>query len=180
MPKTLVSLLAAAWWLAASPQSRPTSVGGQTATPIPTSIEAAEAEGAAHPKGVGPLATLYAEAFGSTERKCADAEGHVAVRSGDFVAGAFDRYWHMGLSGRKVWWTPRQTTETWPALQLRAAKLDAPDVTANWSFGSVVSNSNGYFYNTLFTLPQTGRWLVVVTSGNNWGCFILTEIYESK
>jgi hypothetical protein len=24
--------------------------------------------------------------------------------------------------------------------------------------------------------PEVGKWLVVVTSGNNWGCFVLDEI----
>ena len=76
---------------------------------------------------------------------------------------------------RKVWWTPRQGTAM-PPMQVRAVKLDSPTVTVQWSFPSVVRNENGQFYNTLFRFPELGRWLVVVTAGNNWGCFILDEI----
>jgi hypothetical protein len=57
-----------------------------------------------------------------------------------------------------------------------AAKVGAPDVTVSWTFPSVVSNENGFFFNTLFRFPEAGKWLVVVTSGNNWSCFILDEI----
>jgi hypothetical protein len=147
----------------------------QTAVP-PSTVEAAEAEGAKFPKAESALEPgMYGEAFGAKERKCVDAETHVAARSGEFVAGAFDRHWHMGNSGRKVWWAPMQTA-TMPPMLLRASKIGAPEATVTWTFPSVVSNENGYFFNTTFWFPAVGKWLVVVTSGNNWGCFLLDEI----
>jgi hypothetical protein len=81
----------------------------------------------------------------------------------------------MGNTGRKVWWAPLQTA-TMPPMLLRAAKIGAPEKTVTWTFPSVVSNENGYFFNTTFWFPEIGKWLVIVTSGNNWGCFILDEI----
>jgi hypothetical protein len=118
---------------------------------------------------------LYGQAFGPTERRCVDAEKHVTARSGEFVAGPFEEYVMMaGSRQRKVWWTPRQTA-VMPPMQLRATKVAAPAVAVNWTFPSVVRNENGYFFNTTFRFPEAGKWLAVVTSGNNWGCFILEE-----
>lgn len=150
-------------------------------TPPPQTVEAAEAEGARYPKASGGAEqAMYDDAFGPKERKCVDAdEGkHVAARSGEFVAGPFDRHVMFGSpksARRKVWWAPRQTA-VMPPMQLRAAKVGAPDVTVIWTFPSVVSNENGFFFNTTFRFPEAGKWLVVVSSGNNWGCFILDEI----
>jgi hypothetical protein len=143
--------------------------------PPPPTIEAAEAEGAKYPKADSAAEHgMYAKAFGPKDRKCVDAESHLAARSGEFVAGAFDHHWKMG-NGRKVWWAPMQTATMAPML-LRATKIGAPGTTVTWNFPSVVSNENGYFFNTTFRFPEAGKWLVVVTSGNNWGCFLLDEM----
>jgi hypothetical protein len=150
-------------------------------SPPPRTVEAAEAEGAKHPKATGTEQTMYADAFGPTDRRCVDADGAATnrtARSGEFVAGPFNPPVFMGSPQqykRKVWWAPRQGTAT-PPMQFRAVKVDSPALTAQWSFPSVVWNENGQFYNTLFRLPEVGRWLVVVTAGNNWGCFIVDEV----
>lgn len=150
----------------------------QSTPPPPKTVEAAAAEGARYPKAsVATEHAMYGEAFGPKERKCVDAEKHITARSGEFVAGPFDNHVMMGTPGnyrRKVWWAPRQTA-VMPPMQLRAAKVGAPDVTVSRTFPSVVHNENGFFFNTLFRFPEVGKWLVVVTSGTNWGCFILDE-----
>ena len=80
-------------------------------TPPPQTIEAAE--GARYPKASGGAEqAMYDEAFGPKERKCVDAdEGkHVAARSGEFVAGPFDRHVMFGSpksARRKVWWAEK-------------------------------------------------------------------------
>ncbi|MEO7191931.1 MAG: hypothetical protein ABI051_12825 [Vicinamibacterales bacterium] len=104
------------------------------------------------------------------------------AKSGEFVAGPFDQYVTIAGSGRrKVWWAPMDSaTATMPPLEVRAVKIDAPDVTVNWTLPSVVKNENGYFFNTMIVFPENGKWLVVVSSGRNWGCFVLKEIGALK
>jgi hypothetical protein len=80
----------------------------------PTTVAAAEADGAMHakPDASAQPAALYGEAFGPTDRRCVDAETHVTARSGEFVAGPFETHiMFPSLNGprRKVWWAPRQT-----------------------------------------------------------------------
>jgi len=142
----------------------------------PRTVDAAEAEGARYPKAGGIAEqAMYGEAFGPKERRCVDAETHVTARSGEFVAGPFDTHVVMAGSGqRKVWWAPRQTANM-PPMQFRAAKIGAPDVSVSWSFPSIVWNANGYFFNTTIRFPEVGKWVVVVTSGDNWGCFLLDQ-----
>jgi hypothetical protein len=155
----------------------------QERTPVPTTVDAAEAAGAKHPKAQGTQPAMYADAFGPTDRRCVDADGAATnrtARSGEFVAGPFNPPVFMGNprgpqgAQRKVWWTPRQGTAM-PPLQLRAAKLDSPGVTVNWTLPSVARANQEDFYNTFIRFPEVGKWIVVVTAGNNWGCFLIEE-----
>ena len=143
----------------------------------PRTVDAAAAEGAKHPKAGGTEPVMYANAFGPKERQCVDAEKHLTARSGEFVAGPFDTHVMMAGLGRKVWWAPRQGAAM-PPMQFRAVKITPSDstVAVTWTFASVVRNENGYFFNTTFRFPEVGKWLVVVTSGDNWGCFLLDEV----
>ncbi len=146
-------------------------------------VEMAEADGATYPKAsTGAGSSVYATAFGSQERRCVDAETHVVARSGEFVAGPFDKYMTMaGTRRRKVWWAPQDAaTAFMPPLQVHATKVGAPDVTVNWTLHTVARNENGYFFNTMILFPENGKWLVVVSSGNNWGCFLLNETLAPK
>ena len=162
----------------------------------PQAVEAAEAEGAKHPRitVTGPEEAVYAEAFGPRERRCVDVGKHPTVRSGDFVAGPFhERIVMAGTQKRKIWWTPRQMPAT-PVLHLRATRIGSPDGVASYTFAQTarpvaLSDVQAYrnggprpvpngpsFFPTEVRLPQAGNWLVIVTSGDNWGCFILDEI----
>ena len=120
----------------------------------PTTIEAAEAEGARHPQASGTEQAMYVAAFGPTDRRCVDADRGATnrtARSGEFVAGPFNPPVFMGSPQtyqRKVWWAPRQGTAM-PPMRFRAAKMGSPTVTVERSFPSVVWNENGQFYNTL-------------------------------
>jgi hypothetical protein len=103
----------------------------------PQAVEAAEAEGAKHPRITVTEAedAVYAEAFGPRERRCVDVGKHLTVRSGDFVAGPFhERIFMAGSNKRKIWWTPRQMPST-PVLHLRGTRIGSPEVVASYTFG---------------------------------------------
>jgi hypothetical protein len=185
-------------------------------------VEAAEAEGANHPRTNvdGPEDKTYAAAFGPRERLCVDVGKNPTVRSGDFVAGPFhERIMRPDISGqgvlkRKIWWAPKQMPELvpylgldsvhfWealrqlpfpPVLHLRATRIGSPAVVTAFRFERITrpiaqSELEAYrngtgprpiggrpFFPTEVRLPSAGNWLVVVTSGDNWGCFIVDEI----
>jgi hypothetical protein len=160
----------------------PSVIIAQTVAPPPRTVEAAEAEGARHPKTSATADdAMYADAFGPRDRPCVDAETHVTARSGEFVAGPFDYHVMMNPAAprRKVWWALKQTAIMQP-MHLRAVKIGAPEVTVAWTFPSVARNENGFLFPTTFRFPEVGKWLVIVTSGDNWGCFLLDEIDLSK
>ncbi len=153
-------------------------------------IEAAEAEGAAHPRvdaaepsyhsigGDAIMRKMLASVAGTSERRCVETERHPAVRSGDIVAGTFDvRALILTVPPedrpqRKLWWAPVHMSKA-PELRIRAGKLNAPGVTATLNFESKAPVD---FFPSGVRLPEPGRWILVVTSGSNWGCFIYDEI----
>lgn len=172
----LVLVFQASSATADSTRSHAANSSDQSPAAPPQTVEAAEAEGTRYPAAaVTTDQAMYGEAFGPRARQCVDAEGHAAARSGEFVAGAFDAHIMMAGAGRKVWWTPRQDADL-PPMHLRAAKLGAPGIVVSWTFPSIVRNENGRFFNTTIRFPERGKWLVVVTSGTNWGCFLLDEL----
>ena len=184
-------VLLAAWGVASFAAS--TSVNPSQQSPA---ITAAEAEGAAYPRPTEDKKDSTPQVFevapGTSERRCTEAKGRW-VRSGEFLAGAFDDYygwlWRQGVS--KMSWTPAfapsgigraaEVVDPW-TLTIKATRLDAQ--------ASVVSTQartlsrgvlpNGDLTKTVFfsgvglLLPSPGRWLVVGTAGPNWGCFIFS------
>ncbi len=60
-------------------------------------------------------------------------------------------------------------------LVVRGVLLGSPSDTvrftlAEWSRGLP---DGEFYYVSHFAWPKTGHWLVVATSGSDWGCFIL-------
>ena len=108
-------------------------------------------------------------------RKCVAANPNESeIRSGDFLIGA-EVGGSLGapMAGReaKIYWVPRHPA-VGDTLVVRATLLDSPAdtsrfVSANWAV------STGWFYASGYLLPKSGRWLVIATSGPDWGCFIL-------
>lgn len=161
------------------------TAAAQTPPPIPSTVEAAEAEGAQHPRPTAINANPdFAQAVGPSDRKCVDvnASNSVAVRSGDFIAGPFDRRVLMGPPGpnqkRKVWWLSHPEPGLGSTLQVRAVKLSAPSVTDRFTFDVVGRNAPFFPSQIRFRVP--GDWLVIVTSGESWGCFLMDEVLPSS
>jgi hypothetical protein len=176
-----------------APAATPTSVTDSRATAgvttpsvvAPGSIADAEVEARRHPQA--PLPSQGRAAFqdspGIAERTCVDVERYrplapeAGVRSGEFIAGPFALYaseWksQQGNFG-KLWWIPLHTN-AFPGLTVRAVLLDDPSIRRVFSESIVGHGSGGAFYPSTVVLPTPGRWLLVATSGPDWGCFVLT------
>jgi hypothetical protein len=159
----------------------------QPADSVPSSISVAEAEGSRWPRaarnnGASPAPGITVG--GTSERKCVDVDRVNVARSGDFVAGPFQRYneiWSQGYG--KLWWEPAVLSgrDTLP-LTVRVTRLDAPGTAAVFSqpflAHGVAPPSNTRtspdFYPSGIHVATAGRWLFVATAGPNWGCYVLT------
>ncbi|MEP6834041.1 MAG: hypothetical protein ABJB74_11630 [Gemmatimonas sp.] len=162
------------------------------------SVAAAEEEGRTLPRG-GPadtarLASMKAEA-GSSDRACATvprsafandparalATGAYSstVRTGDFtVGGGIGRM--MAGEVTKIYWVPlHDPSDDAQGLLVRAVRL-GPDAqpadtvrSSTMAYASTMGRPGHIFFPSGFTLPKAGSWLVVATSGLDWGCMIM-------
>lgn len=156
---------------------------------IPSSTAAAEVEGAAFPKHAAPpsVAPDFARPFtGTAERKCVtpSAEGNDAggqLRSGEFIVrGRFaGRFGPRAQTGSKIFWLPLHDPLDYPnALLIRAGRIGHPEdgfrqAIADWGYPGRGHEHEGGFPSVV-TFPSAGTWVVIATSGNDWGCFIMT------
>lgn len=175
--------------VACAPRLRAQMLVARAAQPkdsVPSSIAAAEAEGARWPRAVANNDTSAAAgAVGSSERRCADVDHINIARSGDFVAGPFELYnstWSGGYG--KLWWRPAwvSRTDTVPLI-VRVARLDAhadaviftqPALAHGIDPRAPRTRTSPDFYPSGIHVPAVGHWLLVATAGPNWGCYILT------
>ncbi len=170
--------------------------GGANAAQI---IAHAEAEGAAFRRSPGPVAVpaifaspaeFYEEFLGrdlipvrnqhTENRTCVTGHGVGPIRSGEFVVGGQLSGRVAMIAGRpgKVWWAPLLNARNMPPLLVRGRSLAAPNDTVRFTTDNVASSGRepqrNYFFASGIMVPQPGRWLMIATSGANWGCFILT------
>lgn len=160
---------------------------------IPSSIAAAEAEGAAFPQHAAPpnVAPDFARTFaGTAARKCVapsatgdDTGGQ--VRSGEFIVrGRFaGRFGPRAQTGSKIYWIPMHNPLDYPnALLIRGNRIGHPDdafrlAVADWAYpGRGYEHEGGFPSVVTFSAP--GTWVVVATAGNDWGCFVMTVAPE--
>lgn len=185
----LTLALAAIALRSSSPVRRPPIVAATTRGPdtlrILTTIGAAEAEGAALPRGEMPahIASYFAGAwFGSPERRCQNVPAGEpfppnSVRSGNFII----RLAPLPLRaarGAKILWLPLHNPYEYPStLLLRAARLGSPGdslrvAVPHWAWEAKRPKRESGFPSTI-ALPRPGQWLVVATASSDWGCFVL-------
>lgn len=149
---------------------------------VPLTVVAAELQGAQHPR---PLPSDVAQSHpeGSLQptgiRKCVQVAANSAT-SGEFVAGGFASYaqrWRAGAA--KLWWAPASVPQgaavgTAFPLQVVAVRLgrDARAYIFRLEHLAATIPRRGLFYPSGITLGSAGTWMLVVTAGGNWGCFL--------
>lgn len=153
---------------------------------LPSTPREAEAEGVTFPRGMAPtrIAKEFEDLFrGSADRRCVtpytdgvlDVSRRAAspLRSGEFIV----RYGPL-LANRptKILWMPQHNPSDYPdTLLIRAVRLGHPGDSLRvrvsyWGWSGSRANS-GYLSGMAF--PSAGTWLVVTTTGKDWGCFQL-------
>ena len=173
-------VLTLAFLLARSPlaqaQRLAVAEGGRSAA----ILASAEAEGA----------TFYARRGREATPRCTEGHEVGPAESGDFTIGGMLGGGKALRAGRigKIWWRPAHASATMPPLTVRGRNLSTLRDTVSFSTATVAwpqptfplpippVNSREYFFPSGFSVPTAGRWLVIATSGDNWGCFILTAV----
>jgi hypothetical protein len=152
-------------------------------------VAAAEAAGAAHPRAARlrqlPASWDASAWWGSSDRKCVAARGRGPIRSGDFIIGGAlgDQPAILPRVPAKIWWAPLHNSEHMDSLVVVGQRL-SPPMQIRLSFGLVAfpvtpqaraePGAREYFYPSRTVIPDWGQWLLVASSGPNWGCFIVT------
>ena len=161
---------------------------------IPRTIQAAEAEGAIYPRGARPPNVprgFTGPMSGTAERKCVvpppDSLSGDSLRSGEFVlrGGIGRSTGPMGYAlgrARKLMWMPLHNPYVYPTrtgLLVRGVRLGHPSDTLRLTVARAVypGITLKYIeagYPSGFHFRSAGEWLMVATSGRDWGCFLLT------
>jgi hypothetical protein len=146
-------------------------------------IAAAEAEGARFQQ-VAPTHGMVA-----APRRCVVAYEMGPVSSGEFTIGGKlggSVAMRAGAQG-KVWWSPLHNSADMPPLVVRGRSLTTPTDTMRFTTDRIAwpvvpgalqlaQPKRKYFFPSGITIPRPGGWLLIATSGANWGCFIVTTV----
>lgn len=151
-------------------------------------IASAEADGATHPRAERsrPLPAEWDARswWGSADRKCVEVRGRGPARSGEFIIGGelgTDPPIYAGIAV-KIWWAPLHNSRTMEPLSVVGERLSSPmqmrltleTVAFPVQPGQRIAEADReYFYPGDTVIPDAGRWLLVASSGDNWGCFIM-------
>lgn len=153
---------------------------------IPTSVQAAQAEGAsyAHAKAPSYTPSVFTDEFtGTAERKCATPPIGAAggsVRSGEIIIRSdwSVRWGPKANRDTKILWRPLHNPFEYPdTLLIRAVRLNSPSDSLrlsvpHWAYSPGSKQESGF--PSLVRFPTAGDWLIIGTAGPDWGCFVLT------
>ena len=146
------------------------------ATELVALVEDAGQALATVPEGLSePTYWMEVPGAGTSERRCVEVPTPGPVRSGEF------RLTYMPVrpqAGRphKIAWSP---TDGSPSMSLQVrGRLVSDSESALALRTSRIARTTGadddtwYFFPSMIEFPASGEWVVVATSGANWGCFI--------
>lgn len=147
-------------------------------------VAAAEAHGEqfARPAVVAALPEHWdREPEGTAERLCVDLpRGLQSIRSGQFVIGGHTQPFVAGRA-HKIWWKPVNASLEM-TIELAAQPMDGSEGEVVFNLADVTTFYTNdtpprkipeeSFFPGVTTFPSPGRWMVVATSGENWGCFV--------
>lgn len=160
------------------------SVGPIDVSTIPMDVAAAEAEGRNWPRIEAVSSQQHPEYISDEARlagprTCGTGVGMGPVRSGEFViGGTLQGQVKRGVGQmRKVWYQPVH-----PALEydlvVRGRSLSNPADTMRMVFTEWVHSPGRevWFFPSGTIIPAVGSWMLLVTHGPNWGCFLIESV----
>jgi hypothetical protein len=147
----------------------------------------AEAEGAAFPHDPIPAvlpAAYDAGSFdGSIERRCVQpvrvSVWPPSLRSGEMIVRGYVGL-QAGKRGNKMLWMPLRDPGNHPvSLLIRGVRVDHPSDTLRQTIAlrrvaRQLGHHDSFGFPSTMHFPTAGKWLVIATAGNDWGCFVLT------
>ena len=108
------------------------------------------------------------------------------LRSGEWITSFtnYSTFWSPERFNHKIAFAPLHTAQM-PGMLIRATLLAAPRTTFAYhpvrgyvhtpTDGEIGGDREGErFYIMSIVLPRAGRWMLVVTAGPDWGCFVIT------
>jgi len=128
------------------------------------------------PEGLSePTYWMEVPGAGTSERRCVEVPTPGPVRSGEF------RLTYMPVrpqAGRphKIAWSPTDGSPSM-SLQVRGRLVSDSESTLALRTSRIARTTGAdddtwYFFPSMIEFPASGEWVVVATSGANWGCFI--------
>jgi hypothetical protein len=127
---------------------------------------------------------------GTSERRCVavppTGPTAGAIRSGDFMV-TYNALWQPRVGEQhKVAWAPAENAPQM-ALQVRGQLMGDPaaPVVINSGLGRATRpgeppRDDQFFFPSGVTFSKPGEWVMVATSGRNWGCFVFEVVQATS
>lgn len=157
----------------------------QTQSAVEKSIAAAEAEGANHPRVKTP---------DPYPRKCnvirpeqivfpAGNATNPYIWSGDFDAASISFGWDKTYEQAKMPLRVLYPDAIGNGLRIRLMRLDPPGEAPPFTldrFNARTIDRHEPFFASWPVLPTPGKWMLIMTAGSNWGCFVLDRPVKAQ
>jgi hypothetical protein len=162
---------------------------GQAQTPsaIDKRIAEAEAEGAKHPRVKTPdpyprkCNVIKPEQVVFPASKPTGPDPY--IWSGDFDAVSISFGWDKTYQQAKMPLRVLYPDAIGNGLRIRLIRLDPPGDAPPFSldgFNARVIGSQEPFFASWPVFPTPGKWMMIMTAGSNWGCFVIDRPVKAQ
>ena len=182
---TVAAVIVACCVGAAPAAQTPSPAATPALSAIAKRIAEAEAEGAKHPHVKTPdpyprkCNVIKPEQIVFPTGKATDPY----IWSGDFDAVSISFGWDKTYEQAKIPLRVLYPNAIGNGLRIRLERLDppgsAPPFTLN-GFNANTMNSSEQFFASWPVFPTPGKWMMIMTAGSNWGCFVLDRPVKTE
>jgi len=161
------------------------SPSAQTQSAVDKSIAAAEAEGAKHPRVKSP--DPYPRKCNVIQRDQivfpAGKATNPYIWSGDFDAASISFGWDKTYEQAKMPLRVLYPDAIGNGLRIRLIRLDPPGEAPPFvldTFNAWTIDRHEPFFASWPVFPTPGTWMLIMTAGSNWGCFVLDRPVKAQ